>query len=66
MGLFHFSTGIPHMTALHPGSKLKKDVGFFGLLFAGVGGMIGSGWLKTLVLFNYDVPISRIGTSLML
>lgn len=32
------------MTVAHR-SRLKKDAGLFGLLFAGVGGMIGSGWL---------------------
>jgi amino acid transporter len=33
------------MTKASSVGKLKKDVGLFGLLFAGVGGMIGSGWL---------------------
>lgn len=45
MGLFYGCAGTTYMTNLHTGSKLKKDVGLFGLLFAGVGGMIGSGWL---------------------
>jgi amino acid transporter len=42
--LFHsIETGIVSMSA--KGQSLKRQAGLLGLLFAGVGGMIGSGWL---------------------
>jgi amino acid transporter len=33
------------MNTQTPSARLKKEAGLIGLLFAGVGGMIGSGWL---------------------